>query len=76
MVPALIAGLIPTAAKSSSALITHGAPVQTCRPLTSPRRMMRSAVILQTPMIAAFLADKRSSAPVTPHPAQRTFDFQ
>jgi DNA invertase Pin-like site-specific DNA recombinase len=26
--------------------------------------------------VAAFVADKRSSAPVTPHPAQRTFDFQ
>ena len=26
--------------------------------------------------VAAFVADKRWSAPVTPHPAQRTFDFQ
>jgi hypothetical protein len=27
--------------------------LQTCRPLTSPRRIMRKAVILVTPMIAA-----------------------
>ena len=43
----------PVNAARSAALMTKGAPRQTCRPLMSPRRSMRSAVILQTPMILA-----------------------
>ena len=37
----------------SSALITQGAPAQACRPLTSLRRNIRSAVMLQRPISLA-----------------------
>jgi hypothetical protein len=50
----------PKDARSAS-LIAQGAPGQTCRPLMSPRRSMRRAVILQTPMILA------AASSVIPH---------
>src|SRR5262249_38532610 len=48
-VSGLLDGLPVATPARYAALITHGAPGQTCRPLMSPRRSIRGAVILHTP---------------------------
>ena len=52
-----------------AALITQGAPGHTCRPLMSPRRSIRSAVMLQTPII--FAAASRVISPRSAHSPSR-----
>jgi hypothetical protein len=60
-------------AAPSSALMTQGAPLQTFRPLTSPRRIMRKAVIVVTPMIRA--AASSVLAALGPFAVTVDFDF-